>query len=134
MPERIPRPGSQHPEEWRRDLNPDAMAGQNVGGVGPHPEIDARTAYDIKDAHRNLQALADDDLKQIPVLPRGTRLEQGATYLDLRDLDAGEFTATGDMEASQGHWYVPKTQVPYPLWNLLIGVGNPQRLDLADET
>ena len=53
-PQRIPRPGEQHPEQWRDDLSPNAMAGQNVGAAGPHPELDARTAYELKDLHRRL--------------------------------------------------------------------------------
>ncbi len=80
MPRKIGHPGEQHPEPWRSDLNPDAMAGMNVGTAGPHPELDARTAYDIKRIHRQLQEFPDDELKRIPVLPPGSRLEQGATY------------------------------------------------------
>src|SRR2546430_1403769 len=79
------RPGEQHPEAWRKDLNPNAMAGQNVGLDNPHPEQTARTAYDVKEAHRQLEGITDDALKQIPVLGPGARLEQGATYIDLRD-------------------------------------------------
>ena len=98
MPEKLFRPGEQHPEPWRSDLNPDAMAGQNVGLAGPHPETDARTAYDLKDLHRRLSDFSDDELKSIPVLPLDTRLQQGATYVDLRDSDCREFKAMGNME------------------------------------
>jgi hypothetical protein len=105
IPQDMPRPGEQHPQEWREDLNPEVMAGQNVGLAGPHPEKGARTGYDLKEVHLRLRQFADDDLKQIPVLPQGSRLEQGATYIDLSDLERGEFTATGDMEARPGHWY-----------------------------
>jgi hypothetical protein len=134
MPDPSWRPGEQHPEEWRQDLNPNAMAGQNIGLAGPHPETDAPTAFDLKDAHRLLADLTDDDLKQIPILPPGSRLEQGATYLDLRDPRHREFTARGDMEAGPSDWYVPKDQVDYQLWNRLIGVTNPERLGEADDT
>ena len=133
MPDKNWRPGEQHPEAWREDLNPDVMAGQNIGLAGPHPETDARTAYDVKAAHRRLHDLTDAELKQIPILPRGSRLEQGATYLDLRDPEPREFTATGDMEAGPGNWYVPKSAVDHQLWNRLIGVEHPERLGLADE-
>jgi hypothetical protein len=133
MPDKNWRPGEQHPEEYRPDLNPDAMAGQNIGVAGPHPELDARTAYELKELHRRLVGFSDDELKQIPILPRGSRLEQGATYVDLRESDRREFTATGDMEAGPGNWYVPKNQVDYQLWNRLIGVGDPERLGIADE-
>ena len=134
MPDKNWRPGEQHPEPWRQDLNPNAMAGQNVGLAGPHAEQDARTAYELKDAHRWLEGLSDDELKQIPILPEGSRLEQGATYIDLRDPERREFTATGDMEAGPSRWYAPKDQVDYQLWNKLIGVKNPERLGLADES
>jgi hypothetical protein len=123
------RPGEQHPERWRDDLNPDRLAGQNVGVT----EQRARTAYDLKDAHRMLEGITDDGLKQIPVLWPGTRLEQGATYIDLRDPQRREFTATGDMEAGQDNWYVPKDGVDYQLWNRLIGIDNPERLYSAPE-
>ena len=62
---------------------------------------------------------------QIPVLPQGSRLEQGATYIDLNNLERGEFTATGDMEAGPDNWYVPKTEVPYEIWNGLVGLKGP---------
>ena len=133
MPEDSFRPGQQHPEQWRRDLNPNAMAGQNLGLDNPHPEQSARTAYDLKEVHDSLRDLTDDGLKQIPVLPLGTRLEQGATYIDLRDPHRREFTATGDMEAGPDNWYVPKDSVDYQLWNRLRRVEEPERLYQVDE-
>jgi hypothetical protein len=75
----------------------------------------------------------DDELKPIPIVPPGTRLEQGATYVDLQDPRLDEFTATGDMAAGPNNWYVPKSDVDYQLWNRLIGVVNPERLGEADE-
>ena len=56
----------------------------------------------------------------------GTRLQQGATYLDLRNPHCEEFTALGGMVADSGHTYVPKDQVPYPLWNRLTGDEKPE--------
>lgn len=124
---------NKHPEEYQRDLNPDAMAGQNIG-VG---ETDAakysRTAYDLKPLHRRLDHILDHDLKQIRVLPEGARLQQGGTYIDLNDLDKGEFRATGDMQAGPNNYYVPKDEVHYNLWNLLIGVNTPERLGTMRE-
>lgn len=120
MPEKIPRPGVQHPPEWRQDLNPTPMGGQNIGTANPHPEQGARTAYDVKELHDQLQLL-DEDLKQIPILPEGSRLEQGAVYLDLRRTEDGEFAARGDMVVPPGSWYVPKSSVSYDVWNRLLG-------------
>jgi hypothetical protein len=122
-------------EPWRADLNPDLMAGQNAGAAGPHPEKAAgvKTAYDIKDLHDRLQKFHDDDLKQVPILPEGTRLEQGETYIDLRSPHPRKFTARAGMVAEPANRYVPKTEVPYQIWNRLTGVTDPERLRLADE-
>ncbi len=134
MTDKTPHAGEQHPEEWRQDLNPDANAGQNYGGAGAQSDPNIGTAYDITESHNVLQEFSDDELKGIPVLPQGSRLRQGATYIDLQAPDRQEFTATGDMEAGPGNWFVPKSQVDYQLWNRLIGVTNPERLGEADET
>ncbi len=126
------RPGSQHPEPWRHDLNPQGMAGQNVGLASP-PVSPPRTAYDIKDLHGRLRGFRDDVLQSIPVLPPGTRLRQGARYVDLRSPGWTPFTATADMTADETRWYVAKDSVSYPVWNRLTGVENPERLDQADK-
>ena len=63
---------TKHPEPYERDLNPNAMAGQHIGVGEFEPEKNARTAYDLKDVHRRLAALTDDNLRQIRVLPTGT--------------------------------------------------------------
>jgi hypothetical protein len=124
---------NKHPEEYRRDLNPNAMAGQNIGMGETDAAKNARTAYDLKALHRRLRELKDDDLKQVRVMPAGSRLQQGATYVDLNDLDRGEFTATGEMTAGTDNWYVPKDEVHYWMWNLLIGIDNPDRLGTSRE-
>jgi hypothetical protein len=124
---------NKHPEEYQRDLSPNAMAGQNIGMGETDPAKSSRTAYDIKPLHRRFDHILDPDLKQIRVLPDGARLKQGATYFDLNDPDRGEFTATGDMEAGPNNYYVPKDEVHYNLWNLLIGVETPERLGTTRE-
>jgi hypothetical protein len=130
MTGKIDHPEDKHPEPYREDMNPDAGAGQNHAHAGPHPEKgDHPTAHDIKELHRQLQEYTDDELKRIPVLPPGSRLAQGKTYIDLRDSAHREFKATGDMEAGPDNWLVPKSEVDYVLWNRLIGVTDPARLD-----
>lgn len=127
MTQKVYDPSGKHPPEYQEDMNPDAAAGINYGRVGPHPERDnPRTAYDVKEAHRLLDGIHDDLLKQIPILPAGTRLEQDATYLDLAG-DRREFKATSGMEAGQGSLLVPKSEVDYQLWNRLRGVDDPAR-------
>jgi len=117
-----------HPELYQRDLNPEAMAGQNIGLGETQPAKTAPTAYDVKPVHRRLQGFADDELKQIRILPAGSHLEQGATYLDLANLARGEFTATGNMEVGSHQWMIAKKEVPYQLWNRLLGVETPERV------
>ena len=85
-------------------------------------ERGARTAFDVKPVHRALDGLNDEELKQIPVLEAGTRLQQGATYLDLA---RGEFTATGEMAVGSGQKVVPKDGVHYDTWNKLVGRERP---------
>jgi hypothetical protein len=109
--------GAKHPEEWRRGLNPDRMAGQNIGGAAEAHERMTRTAYGAKRIHRALDEFTDDELKQIPILDSGTRLPQGATYLDLV---RAEFTATGEMAVAPGQTLVPKDGVHYEMWNRLV--------------
>lgn len=135
MPEETYQPGVQgrNMDQYDRDLQPDGLAGRNVGMQGPHPEKGTpKTAHDLKDLNRQLNDLDDSDLKSIPVMPEGSRLEQGATYIDLRG-NGQEFTAMGNESAGPDNAYVAKTEVEYPLWNRLIGVQNPERLDQADE-
>lgn len=121
------RPGVAEPEEWKKDLNPDFLAGENYGVLGPQPEKAGLTADSIKGLHSRLQGFGDEDLKQITIVPQGSRLAQGATYIDLRDPHPREFTATADMSADSGHWYAPKSEIHYTIWNRLIGVANPER-------
>jgi hypothetical protein len=132
MTERRVEPGEQHPEEWRADLNPEGMAGVNHGQMGARSEQDAPTAADIDELHQRLEGFTSDELQQIPVLAAGTRLKQGATYIDLRDNQPEEFTATAEMSAGTDNWYVPKSEVGYQLWNRLIGVQQPERRGEGD--
>jgi hypothetical protein len=117
-----PQAERKHPPEWERDLNPDRMAGQNIGIPSDLP-----TAYDFKELHDTLTDFANDELRQIPVVPPGGRLKQGATYLDLCSSGRDEFTATGEMAAAPGDRLVPKGDVPYTIWNRLRGIDDPER-------
>ena len=120
-----------HPEDYPRDLNPDMLAGENRGIENPHPEKDARSAFDIKELHERLPDLTNAELKDIEIVPEGARLEQGARYVDLRHLEQGEIVARGDMVAGPDNYYVPKSETDYQLWNRLTGVTDPARLDEA---
>src|SRR4051812_22795634 len=113
------------PDRYDTQLHANDRAGQSGG---PDHET-TRTAFDAKDLHAHLLDLPDDLLKQIPVLETGTRLKEGATYLDLAHPENGEFRGMNDMIAGPNHWYVAKNMVEdYELWNRLRGETNPERL------
>lgn len=116
------RPGSQHPEQYREDLNPDALGGENLGRP-----LEVINASDLKEVADAWPRFTDAELREIPIVKPGERLEQGATYVDLRRAQPREFTATGSMEADERHWYVPKAQVHYQLWNRILGTEEPER-------
>jgi hypothetical protein len=120
MTSRIYRPEHKHPQPAQQDLNPDASKGLNWGVAGPHPEKDARSAYDNKEVHRVLRDFSDDELKRLVILPEGACLEANATYVNLRDPELREFTAEGNEEAGQTDLIIPKSEVDYELWNKLL--------------
>src|SRR5918999_6518786 len=97
-----------HPDEWQQDLNPDHMAGQNIGQESDARERTAVTAFHLRKRGFELRGLDDNDLKQVPVLAEGTRLQQGATYVNLADDERQEFTATANVTAEAGEAYAPK--------------------------
>ena len=93
-----------------------------------NPDQSLRTAFDVKEVHRTLRdEFTDDELRGIPIISEGQRLQQGGIYIDLNDPDRREFTATGDMSAGPRNVYTSKSEVPYPLWNRLMGVEHEER-------
>jgi hypothetical protein len=125
-------PEHQHPEPYQHSMDPNAAARQNFDRPGPHPEKDdPLTAYDIEEAHRQLVDWTDEELKQVPLMPVGARLEQGATYVDLRDPARREFTSTGDMQVPTDGLYVPKSEVDFRTWNRLLGIRTAERIGQA---
>jgi hypothetical protein len=115
-----PQEGRKHPPQYERDLNPEWMAGQNFRERAEDVEPRVRYASEVKEITRFLQDFTFDELREIPVLAAGMRLEQGATYVNLRDPERTPFTATAEMRAGAEEWLVPKKEVPYPYWNRLI--------------
>jgi hypothetical protein len=124
-----PQAEQKHPDEWQRDLNPHHLAGQNIGAVGDAAEATRGTAFHLRKRGMDLGPLDDNDLKQVPILESGARLQQGATYIDLTDPVPTEFKASGDLIAAPNRAYAPKDKVPYEIWNRLTGKAdeNPER-------
>jgi hypothetical protein len=104
-----------------RDIGPERLHDQNIGarkvdGLSP------KTAADFKDLTEVLSTFQRDELAQIPVVPTGVRLKQGAVYLDLDNPRSGAITATGEWKAETENRYVPKAEMPYEYWNRLLEV------------
>ena len=114
-----------HPPEWEQDLNPNHLAGQNIG-QGSDAQVESEwTAFHLRKRGLDLGGVNDAELKQVPILSEGQHLQQGATYADLTHRPPEEFTARGDMAAEPGRAYAPKDRVPYEIWNRLIGESKP---------
>lgn len=117
-----------HPEEFEHDLEPgSAMDGQNAGPQSRADETNAPTAYDIKEFHMAFPDLSSDELREITILLPGTRLEQGAKYIDLKADPVEEIAARADMVSTSDNWFVPKNSIDYQLYNRLLGIQNPER-------
>jgi hypothetical protein len=117
------------PEQFERDLHPHST---QAGAIASDEMADRQTAYNNKDIVRAYPDLSDDELKRLTILPEGTQLEQGTTYYDLKHQGRGEFRAGSGKTAGNDNWYIAKNQTDYPLWNRIIGVDNPERLDQPD--
>ena len=107
----------------------ETRAGAHLGVASDIETRGDRTAFNLRKRGMDVGALDDEDLKLVPVLEAGARLQQGATYLDLTDPVRAEFKATGDLVAPPNRAYVPKDKVPYQIWNRLTGKAdeNPER-------
>src|SRR5262245_37719862 len=122
-------PEFQHPEPYPNELSSDVPVGPAFDCIVPRPRRDdSRTAYDVKEARLQLVGWTDDELKQIPLMPVGTRLDPGAVYVDLREPARREFTATGDMLVPTDGLYVPRSEVDYRAWNRLLGIRTAERI------
>ena len=112
-------------DSFDADLRHDPHAGLNRGA----PSYRLRPAFDIKQLHDRLHSFDNGELRNIMVLEDGEQLEQGAVYFDLLHPELGEFKATGGDTAREGQCLVPKSETDYLLWNRLIGVIEPERLE-----
>ena len=109
------------PSEFDSDLTANNLAGST------------QSADTIKSMHSTTLAdLTNDELKSVQIMPEGSRLQQGAKYIDLHHLEQGEFTATSEMVAGPENAYVSKKETDYVLWNRLNQVDTPARLDEAE--
>ena len=120
-----------HPPEWRDDLNPARMEGQNIGAASKRSDSMGRTAADINVLGERLNNFTRDELSQIPIVPAGTKLKQGGVYVDMRIPASVPFTASAEIPATEMNYYAPKAETPYELWNRLVAALGPATMGEA---
>lgn len=111
---------AEQPDSFDADLHAESHAGQHAGAA----THETRSAYDIKELHEKMPDYSNAELKALPVLQAGQRLQQGAVYCNLNNLSAGAFVAMAAMEAGPSDYYVAKSELDYELWNKLTGGQN----------
>ena len=84
-----------------------------------HPDIERRTARDVRAEHRVLLTFSDTDLAKMPLIPEGTRLARGGWYLDLHNPAKADFPATGDETVEPGQHMLARKEVSPELWDEL---------------
>jgi hypothetical protein len=133
----LPRPKPQdrekHAPAVAQDLNPGAAA-VKTRGTPEATEPRTRPASELKDLVRALVGFNSDELRQIRVVVPGARLKPEATYLDLRDVARGPFSAPDESYAGKDAWFVPKADVAPPLWNRLREPGAVKSAEREDRT
>jgi hypothetical protein len=77
-------------------------------------------AIDVRAHHRILQAMSEDDLGRMPLLPEGQRLTRYREHLDLHDPARANFLAEGTEVVKPGQRIVAKADVPADIWDRLI--------------
>lgn len=128
-----PQEMQKHPDDWNKDLNPDRLKGQNIGASSKPDNLRAYTAADIDVLAGRLNSFSRDELSQIPIIPVGTKLKQGAVYLDMRIPAPVPFTATADTQATELNYYTPKAEIPYELWDRLVEALAPASMGEASQ-
>lgn len=84
------------------------------------------SASDRKDVINLLSEFNQGDLSRLEILETGTPLEQGATYLDLKDRERGPFKAIGGQVVEDADRIVAKKTTDYELWNQLTSDREPE--------
>jgi hypothetical protein len=120
-----PKPQDRRKHSEDQDLNQEHLEGQNIGDRR-FDEMSSRTAADLKEFADTLSSFRGDELEQIPIVPPGARLKQGAVYLDVRNPTAGAVAATEEMKATPENLYIPKAEVPYEYWDRLLAIFSEQ--------
>ena len=87
--------------------------------LSSRPDIERRTARDVRAEHRVLLSFSDADLAKMSLIPEGTRLARGGWYLDLHNPAKADFPATGDETVEPGQHMLARKEVSAELWDEL---------------
>jgi hypothetical protein len=87
--------------------------------MSPRPDIERRTAKEVRAEHRVLRSFAEKDLAAMPLVPEGTRLARGGWYMDLHNPAKADFPATGDETVEPGQHMLARKEVSAELWDEL---------------
>jgi hypothetical protein len=88
-------------------------------GLSSRPDIERRTAADVRAEHRVLLSFSDADLAAMPLVPEATPLARGGWYMDLHNPAQADFLATGDETVEPGQHVLARKEVPAELWEEL---------------
>ncbi len=79
--------------------------------------------YEIQEKHRALAHLSDRDLETIAnaIVPSRSLLVEGHSYIDLKRLGKGEFTAMPGERTGEDSWIAAKHLLPNSIWYVLLG-------------
>lgn len=78
------------------------------------------TLADVKSEHRILRDIPTDELRSVPLLRGGARLERGERYLDLHNPARGEFPGSGREHVRPGQRVVARSATPPDVWRSLL--------------
>lgn len=87
--------------------------------MSARPDIERRSAKEVRAEHRVLLSFADKDLAKMPLVPEGTRLARGGWYMDLHNPAKADFPATGDETVEPGQHMLAQKEVSADLWDEL---------------
>ncbi len=79
-----------------------------------------RTADEVRSEHRILRGIPEEELRTLPLLPGGARLERGEWYLDLHNPARGEFPGSGREHVRPGQRVLARSAASRDLWGALL--------------
>ena len=83
-------------------------------------EVSSLTAADVKNEHRVLRDIPEEELRELPLVPVGDFLQRGEWYLDLHNPARGEFPGNGREHVRPGQRVIGRSAASRDLWRRLV--------------